>query len=82
MLELIKPYLEESEAAAPLIFGALFLVIVGGALWITPRLARWLDKKDKQNPGYYDGMLEEDPNASGATKLEDKNLTEKDIPSE
>ncbi len=60
MLELIKPYV--SEAAAPLIFAVLFLVIVGGALWLTPRLAKWLDKKDKENPGYFDGMIEKDPN--------------------
>lgn len=52
-----------SDAAAPFIFVLLFLVIVGGALWLTPRLARWLDKKDAQNKSYYDGMLTEDPNA-------------------
>ena len=50
-----------SAAAAPFIFLVLFLVIVGGALWITPRLAAWLDKKDAANKGYFDGMLEEDP---------------------
>ncbi len=52
-----------SDATAPFIFVLLFLVIVGGALWLTPRLARWLDKKDAQNKSYYDGMLTEDPNA-------------------
>ena len=41
----------------------LFLVVVGGALYLTPRLARWLDKREKTHPGYFDGMLEEDPNA-------------------
>ncbi len=60
MLELIKPYV--GETAAPFVFVVLFLVIVGGALWITPRLARWLDKKDRENPGYFDGMLDKDPN--------------------
>ncbi len=60
MLELIKPYV--GETAAPLVFAVLFLVIVGGALWITPRLAKWLDKKDRENPGYFDGMLDKDPN--------------------
>lgn len=50
-----------SEAAAPLIFLALFLIIVGGALWLTPRLARWLDQRADKNRSYFDGMLEEDP---------------------
>ena len=59
MLTLLQDHV--SEAAAPLIFLILFLVIVGGALWVTPRLAHWLDEKDAQNKGYFDGMLEEDP---------------------
>lgn len=61
MLSLLKGHV--SDAAAPFIFVALFLVIVGAALWLTPRLAKWLDKKDAQNKSYYDGMLTEDPNA-------------------
>jgi len=65
MLTLLRDHM--SETAAPLIFVVLFLVIVGGALWITPRLARWLDKKDAQNKGYFDGMLEEDPNKAEQT---------------
>ena len=50
-----------SEAAAPLIFLALFLIIVGGALWLTPRLARWLGQRAAKNKSYFDGMLEEAP---------------------
>lgn len=61
MLSLLKGHV--SDAAAPFIFVVLFLVIVGAALWLTPRLAKWLDKKDAQNKSYYDGMLTEDPNA-------------------
>ena len=61
MLSLLRGHV--SDAAAPFIFVALFLVIVGGALWLTPRLARWLDKKEAGHKGYYDGMLTEDPNA-------------------
>lgn len=60
MLSLLKGHV--SDAAAPFIFVVLFLVIVGAALWLTPRLAKWLDKKDAQNKSYYDGMLTEDPN--------------------
>lgn len=59
MLELLKGTV--GEAAAPFVFLAAFLVIVGGALWLTPRLAKWLDRKDKANKGYFDGMLTEDP---------------------
>ena len=64
MLSLLKGYV--GEVAAPFIFLALFLVIVGGALWLTPRVARWLEKKDQRSPGYFDGMLEEDPSAGDA----------------
>ena len=60
MLELLRDHV--GDAAAPFIFVALFLVIVGGALYLTPRIAKWLDKKDAQHKGYYDGMLTEDPN--------------------
>ena len=61
-----------SEAAAPFVFVLIFLLIGGVSLWITPRLARWLDKKDKENKSYYDGMLTEDPNVSRTEKEEDK----------
>ncbi|MDE7053215.1 MAG: hypothetical protein K2O84_00170 [Oscillospiraceae bacterium] len=61
MLSLLRGHV--SDALAPLIFAVMFLVIVGGALWLTPRLAKWLDKKDAANKSYYDGMLTEDPNA-------------------
>ena len=69
MLTLLRDHV--GDTAAPLIFLVLFLVIVGGALWVTPRLARGLDQKDAQNKGYFDGMLEEDPN-----KAEKKNEEE------
>ena len=61
MLSLLKGHV--GDTVAPVIFVVLFLVIVGGALWITPRLARWMDKKDAAHKSYYDGMLTEDPNA-------------------
>ena len=61
MLSLLKGHV--NDAVAPLIFLVLFLVIVGAALWLTPRLAKWLDKKEAGHKGYYDGMLTEDPNA-------------------
>ena len=61
MVSLLRGHV--SSAAAPFVFVAVFLIIGGAALWITPRLARWLDKKEGQNKSYYDGMLTEDPNA-------------------
>ena len=61
MLSLLRDHV--SDAAAPFIFVILFLVIVGAALWLAPRLAKWLDKKEAGHKGYYDGMLTEDPNA-------------------
>ena len=67
MISLLRGHV--SEAAAPFVFVAVFLIIGGAALWITPRLAKWLDKKESQNKSYYDGMLTEDPNAP---KSEDK----------
>lgn len=59
MLSLLKGSV--GEAAAPVIFLVLFLVIVGGALWVTPRLAKWLDQREARSRSYFDGMLEEDP---------------------
>ena len=61
-----------SRAAAPLIFLVLFLVIVGGSLWITPRLARWMDKQAGKNKGYFDGMLTEDPKQSQDASNQEK----------
>ena len=52
-----------NNLAAPVVFLALFLVIVGGALYLTPRIARWIEGRQKKNPGFYEGMLTEDPNA-------------------
>ena len=68
MLTLLRDHV--GDTAAPLIFLVLFLVIVGGALWVTPRLARWLDQKDAQNKGYFDGMLEEDPAETADTSVQ------------
>lgn len=61
MISLLRGHV--SDAAAPFVFVVIFLMIGGAALWITPRLAAWLDKKASQNKGYFDDMLTEDPNA-------------------
>lgn len=62
MITLLRGHI--SDAAAPFVFLAVFLFIGGAALWLTPRLAAWLDKKEAQNKSYFDGMLTEDPNAA------------------
>ena len=49
------------EALWPFVFAVVFLAIGGGALYLTPRIAKWVAEHRKQHPGYYDGMLEEDP---------------------
>ena len=63
MLTILSRYLTDaSPLTFAVLFLGLFLVIVGGSLWLTPRIARWLDRKDRENKSYYDGMLEQDPN--------------------
>ena len=63
MLTILARYMTDaSPLAFAVLFLGLFLIIVGGSLWLTPRIARWLDRKDKENKSYYDGMLEKDPN--------------------
>ena len=46
------------EILAPLVFLALFLGIVGTALFLTPRLAAWLDRKRLMSKGPYADMME------------------------
>ena len=70
MLSLLKGYV--GETAAPFIFLVLFLVIGGGALWLTPRIARWLEKQDHRHPSYFDGMMEEDPAAKKTAEDQEK----------
>lgn len=64
MINLISRYVDNPALMYTLII-ALFVVIVGAALYLTPRLAAKLDerKNSPENKGFYDGMLTEDPNA-------------------
>ena len=43
---------------APFAAIALFVVVVGASLWLTPRLAKWIDERRKDTPGFYDGMMD------------------------
>ena len=65
MISLLQKY-SDNNAIVILAIIVLFLVIVGAALYLTPRIAAWLDQREKTHPGYYDGMLQEDPNQKKA----------------
>ena len=62
MIELIKRYVDNPALMYTIII-LLFVGIVGVALYITPRLAAFLDKREEKNKSFYEGMLTEDPNA-------------------
>lgn len=49
---------------APLAILIVFLGIVGVTLFLTPRIAKWLDRKDSTHHSYFEGMMEEDPTQS------------------
>jgi len=49
------------QNAMPFVAIALFVAVVGVSLWLTPRLARWIDERRKDSPGFYDGMHEHPP---------------------
>ena len=46
------------ENAAPFVGVALFVVVVGVSLWLTPRLAYWIDKQKKETPGSCEKTME------------------------
>lgn len=56
LIELLKTYV--GQGAAPFVAIALFVVVVGVSLWLTPRVAKWLDGRRNKTPGFFDGMLE------------------------
>ena len=60
------------EVLWPLVFVAVFLLIGGMALYVTPRISKWLDKSSEKNPGYFDQMLTRDPNESVEEKKEEE----------
>lgn len=74
LLEILRNHMSEKAATIlfPLIFVVLFLVIGGGALWLTPRIAAWLDRQQAKNKNFYDGMLEHDPNDPAAPPPEEQ----------
>lgn len=59
LMDFLKAHVGENTA--PFAAIALFVVIVGLSLWLTPRIAKWVDRRRKETPGFYDGMLERQP---------------------
>lgn len=59
LIDFLKAHVGQN--AAPFAAIVLFVVVVGVSLWLTPRLAKWIDARKKQTPGFYDGMLEHPP---------------------
>lgn len=59
LLGFLKEYVGEN--AAPFVAIALFVFVVGISLWITPRLARWIDTHRNDTKSFYDGMMEQPP---------------------
>ena len=46
---------------APFAAIIMFIIVVGVSLWLTPRIAAWIDTRRKDVPGFYDGMHEHPP---------------------
>ncbi len=49
------------ENVAPFVAIALFVFVVGVSLWLTPKLAKWIDAHKKNHTSFYDGMMEQPP---------------------
>ena len=43
---------------APFAAVVLFVVVVGASLWLTPRLARWIDARRGKTKGFFDDMMD------------------------
>lgn len=56
LIELLKKYVGEN--AAPFVAIALFVFVVGVSLWLTPKIAKWIDTHKTENKSFYDGMME------------------------
>lgn len=49
------------DSMAPFAAIAVFVVVVGVALWLTPRIAKWIDERRKETPGFYEEMHTQPP---------------------
>ena len=49
------------DRLAPFVAVAIFVAVVGVALWLTPRVSKWIDKRRMETPDFYHGMHTEPP---------------------
>ena len=50
-----------SQNEVPFAALLLFVAVVGLSLWFTPMLARWIDRRKRENRVFYDDMLQKPP---------------------
>ena len=59
LFEFLKEHVGQN--AAPFVAIALFVLVVGVSLWLTPVLAKWVDAHRSAKKGFYDDMMEQPP---------------------
>lgn len=59
LFDFLKEYVGQN--AAPFVAIALFVLVVGVSLWLTPKLAKWIDDHRSAKKGFYDDMMEQPP---------------------
>ena len=59
LFDFLKEYVGQN--AAPFVAIALFVLVVGVSLWLTPKLAKWIDEHRSVKKGFYDDMMEQPP---------------------
>lgn len=73
LYDLLKEHLGQN--AAPFVAIALFVIVVGVSLWLTPRLSNWIDDRRKKTRGFFDDMMEHPPE----DERDDKDLGEENV---
>ncbi len=73
LLEILRNHMSDETATIlfPVVFVVLFLFIGGVSLYLTPRIANWLDESKKRSKNFYEGMLEHDPSDPAAAEDEE-----------
>ena len=59
LFDFLKEYVGQN--AAPFVAIALVVRVGGVSLWLTPRVAKWIDAHKSENKSFYDGMMEQPP---------------------
>ena len=57
LFDVLKEYVGQN--AAPFVAIGLFVLVVGVSLWLTPKLAKWIDAHRNEKKGFYDDMMEQ-----------------------